>query len=61
MSLFFVLILILVGIFYINGYNQLPHPVITISLIMAIMCMIYAVQYIHIILSMSYKRYNSYI
>ncbi|MDR7240185.1 hypothetical protein J2Y02_004842 [Neobacillus drentensis] len=49
--LFFVIILILVGIFLINRYNKLPHPVNTFLIVFAIMCVIYVVPYIFMLIS----------
>jgi hypothetical protein len=49
--LFFVIILILIGIFLINRNNKLPHPVITFIFVFSIMCLIYAVPYIFMLIS----------
>lgn len=44
--IFFVLILILVGIVLIKFYNKLPHPVITFIIVFVMMCIIYGLPYI---------------
>lgn len=49
--LFFVLTLIMIGIFFIYRYNKLPHPVITFSLVFAIMCLIYALRFVFMFLT----------
>lgn len=47
----FVIILILIGIFLISRSNKLPHPLTTFICVFAIMCIIYAIQYIPVLIS----------
>lgn len=48
--IFFVLIIILVGVVFIKRYNKLPHPVITFIIVFVMMCIIYGLPYIFMLI-----------